>query len=137
MEAMGSGIRAFTQGEEQHAPSVGDVVMIKGDSKNRGNWNIGIVVNIFQSKDSVIRAVCLKTKCGHLERAVQHLYPLELTCDIDSNATQEDHDSNQTELTATAEEFHPRRSRRTAEVISGIKTKDTFEYEQLEPTVEQ
>jgi len=118
-------------------PSVGDVVMIKGDSRNRGSWNIGIVVNVFQSKDNAIRAVRLKTKNGHLERAVQHLYPLELTCDNDSNVNQEHHDSKRTRLNAAAEEFHPRRSKRTAAVISEIRTKDTFEHERLEPQVEQ
>ena len=118
-------------------PSVGDVVMIKGESKNRGNWNIGIVVNIFQSKDHAIRAVRLKTKNGHLERAVQHLYPLELSCDIDTNDRRKRRNSKQTELNATAKEFRPKRSKRTAAVISEIITKDTFEDEQLEPTVEQ
>ena len=29
----------------------GDVVLIKGDSKNRGKWNIGIVTNLFQGTD--------------------------------------------------------------------------------------
>jgi putative ribosome biogenesis GTPase RsgA len=57
---------------------VGDVVIVKSDDKNRGNWPLGIVQQVFPGKDGVIRAVKLKTAKGTLERPVQHLYPMEL-----------------------------------------------------------
>ena len=41
--------------------SVGDVVIVKSDDKNRGNWPLAIVQRIFPGKDGVVRAVELKT----------------------------------------------------------------------------
>ena len=35
----------------------------------------------YPGKDGIIRVVELKTAHGRLERPVQHLYPLEITCD--------------------------------------------------------
>lgn len=36
-------------------------------------------------KDGVVRAVQLRAEKSYLERAVQHLYPLELQCDRRDN----------------------------------------------------
>ena len=47
----------------------GDVVIIQSDERSRGKWPLGVV-------DEKLRAG--KT---YLERAVNHLYPLELSCD--------------------------------------------------------
>jgi hypothetical protein len=58
---------------------VGDVVIVKSDDKNRGNWPLAIVQRVFPGKDGVIRAVKLKTAKGTLERLVQHLYPMQLS----------------------------------------------------------
>ena len=60
---------------------VGDVVIIKGDEKNRAQWYTGIVVELLKGRDGVIRAAKLRAGKSYLERAVQQLYPLELTCD--------------------------------------------------------
>ena len=60
--------------------SKGDVVLINGDEKNRGKWNIGIVQHINKGKGGNIRSVKLRCKKAILERAMQHFYPMELTC---------------------------------------------------------
>ena len=60
--------------------SKGDVVLIKDEEKNRGKWNIGIVQHINKGKDGNIHSVKLRCKKTILERAIQHLYPMELTC---------------------------------------------------------
>ena len=60
--------------------SKGDVVLMKGDEKNRGKWNTEIVQHINKRKDENIRSVQLRCKKAILERAIQHLYPMELTC---------------------------------------------------------
>ena len=39
------------------SPVPGEVVLIKGDLRNRGKWNIGIIETIMPSKDGVIRRV--------------------------------------------------------------------------------
>ena len=60
--------------------SKGDVVLIKGDAKNRGKWNIGIVQHINKGKDGNIRSAKLWCKKAILEQAIQHLCRMELTC---------------------------------------------------------
>ena len=54
--------------------------MIKGDEKNRGKGNIEILQHISKGKDGNIRSVKLRCKKAILERAIQHLYPMELAC---------------------------------------------------------
>ena len=59
---------------------VGDVVMIKGESKKRGKWKIGIISELFQGKDDHIRDARVKTPRDYLGRPIQLLYPPELHC---------------------------------------------------------
>ena len=60
--------------------SVGDIVIMKSEDKDRGKWPLGIVEEIVGS-DGVVRGARLRAGKSHVERAVQHLFPLELTCD--------------------------------------------------------
>ena len=60
---------------------VGQVVLIKNDERNRGKWNLGIVVGLLKGRNGIVRAVRLRAGKSYLERAVQQLYPLELECD--------------------------------------------------------
>ena len=64
-------------------PKPADVVLVQTDNKNRGKWPLAIVQEAYPGKDGIVQAVCLKTSNGMLERPVQHLYPMELTCDVD------------------------------------------------------
>lgn len=63
----------------------GDVVVIKGEERNRGLWKIEIVERLIPGRDGsskrLVRGVRLRTGNSYLERPVQHLYPLELSCD--------------------------------------------------------
>ena len=61
--------------------AVGDVVLIHSEDRNRGKWPLGIVETLHSGSDGVVRGVKLRTGGGHLERALNHLYPLELSCD--------------------------------------------------------
>ena len=38
---------------------VGDVVLIKGEGKNKKKWSIGILEELYEGKDDVIRGVKL------------------------------------------------------------------------------
>ena len=120
-------------------PNVGDVVLIKGDAKNRGQWSIGVVKELMIGQDNVLRAVRVRSGAYDLERAVQHLYPLELHCDVyeNSKSSSAEVNSSDTEeqrtLNAKANEFRPRRN---AAVIAGVRNKDLHEYETCEPTIE-
>ena len=61
--------------------AIGDVILIKGDDNHWGKWNIGIVEELYEGKDNIIRAVKLRSRKTHIERPIQFLYPLELNCD--------------------------------------------------------
>jgi hypothetical protein len=88
-------------------PKSGDVVIVLSDNKNRGVWPLAVVEETFPGKDGVVRAVRLKTKNGVLERPVQYLYPMELSCDVFSKKPMK--------LNAAAPKFEPRPSRATGE----------------------
>ena len=65
--------------------------MIKGDEKNheRLDRDIGMIVHLKEGQDGVIRSTKVKCNKSILERAVQHLYPMELSCEQPKNKTQE------------------------------------------------
>ena len=63
-------------------PKRGDVVIVQSENKNRGVWPLAIVEETYPGRNSVARAVRVKTPNGTLERAAQQLYPLELKCDV-------------------------------------------------------
>ena len=65
-----------------------------------------MVEETYPGKDGVVRAVRLKTKDGTLERPVQHLYPMQLSCDGLSRKPDK--------LNADAPSFEPRLSRAAA-----------------------
>jgi hypothetical protein len=52
----------------------GDVVLIKGDERNRGRWKIGIVDKLIKGRDGIVRTVRLRAGKSFLERAIQQLY---------------------------------------------------------------
>ena len=101
----------------KYQPEVGDVVIVKSDSKNRGVWPLGIVVSLHPGKDDIVRAIGVRTPNGHIERAPQHLYPLELHCDSQPPA-----------LNPQAEEFTPR-PKRDAAVAASRRIQDIAEIE--------
>ena len=68
-------------GEQTPHPSVGDVVIIQDESRNRHSWKLGIVDELIVGRDGIIRAAKMQAGKGVMERAVQHLYPLELSVD--------------------------------------------------------
>ena len=42
--------------------AIGDVALIKGDGKRRDKWDIGIVKELFEVKDNIIRAAKRQSK---------------------------------------------------------------------------
>ena len=61
---------------------VGDEVLIQSEERNRGKWSIGIVVKLLEGRDGVVRGARLRAGKSYLERAIQHLCPMELSCDV-------------------------------------------------------
>ena len=62
-------------------PSKGEVIIIKSEERNPAHWKMGVMENAITGHDGVIRGAKLKSGKSHLERPIQHLYPLELSCD--------------------------------------------------------
>jgi hypothetical protein len=83
-------------------------VIIKEDQKPRNVWKQAMVKQLITGRDSVVRAVRLKIGNGHLERAIQHLFPLELSCDAEEPS----------QLNPEAPEYNPRPRRQAAAVAS-------------------
>jgi hypothetical protein len=46
---------------KERIPKLDDVVLIKDDSRNRGKWSVGIVEELYQGRDGVVRGAKLKT----------------------------------------------------------------------------
>ena len=108
--------------------NVGDVVMIKDESKKRGEWKIGIISKLFQGKDDQIRGARVKAPRDYFDRPIQLLYPLELHCNRYKIKLKQ-HESNKKKLNVAAKKFRPKR---TAEAIALAKIKDIAEYDDSE-----
>ena len=80
----------------------GDVVIIKSDERNKAKWPLGIVDELFEGRDGVVRAVRLRAGKNFLERSPNQLYPLELSCDRKIV-------NNRAPLNPTVPPFRPRR----------------------------
>lgn len=94
-------------------PSIGEVVIIKEDKKPRNVWKLAVVNQLITGRDGVVRAAKLKTGNGYLERAIQHVFPLELACDT----------AGTTRLNPNAQEYSPR-PKRDAAAVASIRIKE-------------
>ena len=102
--------------------AVGDVVVIQSSERNRNCWPLGIVEQLIEGRDGVVRGARLRAGRSHLERPIQHLFPLELSCDKDN--VQRD----TTPLNPTAPVFRPRRD---AAVAARLRMQEVTEEEEL------
>ena len=102
---------------------VGETVLVRSDSKNRGKWPIAVVHQIYPGRDGHIRAVKLRTSKGVIERPVRHLYPLELQCEptVPAGADQQ--------LNPDAPNFRPRRA---AAAAAAARIQEIAENEGIE-----
>ena len=98
--------------------SIGDVVLIKNEDRNRRKWKIGIVDKLYYGKDNVICAVQLRLEKSFIQQPIQHLYPLELNCDIKRE--------KEKKLNVEAPPFRPKR---IAAAIVEIGIQNTRELE--------
>ena len=80
---------------------------------------------LIKGRDDVVQGARLKTSKSHVERAVQLLYPLELSCDIVETVQEEGLET----LNPKAPEFRPRRK---AAEIARETVRETFSYENKE-----
>ena len=116
-----------------HPLSEGDVVIIESTKRNRNQWPLGIVESLIVGHDGVIRSAKLRSGKYHLERAIQHLLPLELSCDGPVQATHEKtpEATDPGPLNPKADVFAPRQPRRDAATAAGLRVQDVVEDEHL------
>ena len=57
------------------------MVLIQTEERNHRRWNIGIIVKLIKGRDRVVRGARLRAGKSYLEWAIQHLCPIELSCD--------------------------------------------------------
>ena len=101
-----------TKGKPYH-PETGEVVLAVGDSKNRRQWNHGLVCELLKGKDSVIRGVRMVVPTKIWERPIQLICPLE----IKSKMTMEELNSrirlaNKEDILAETEQKYERVTRK-------------------------
>ena len=101
----------------------GDVMMLKGEHRNRGSWKVGVVEDLITGKDNVVRGVKLRVGKTVLERAIQHLYPLEISCDVVPNQ-------------ADAAEARATGPKRNAAVVADVLVRDQLHAEEEDPVTE-
>ena len=68
-------------GKQTSYPKIGEIVIIRDGDKKCHAWKLGVVSRVMKGRDDVIRGASIRTSNGNIERAVQHIYPLELSCD--------------------------------------------------------
>ena len=78
--------------------------------------NEGIVQGVID----LIRGVKLRTPKSHIEQSIQHLYPLELHCNM-KKSTSKSKNTSHKKLNVDAKEFKPRG---TAAATAEMRTKD-------------
>ena len=55
-----------------------EVVVIKGNEKNKVQWKLGIITEVYPGRDRNGRVVTLRAGKSNLEQAMQHLYPFKV-----------------------------------------------------------
>ena len=97
---------------------------------------MGVITDAFPGPDNTVRAVRVKTSNSYLERAVQHLYPLELSCDVDQDTVRRTNGNLNTDndkLNPEVTEFRPKRN---VAAIAELKIIDVTQEENEPPQEE-
>ncbi|XP_068726453.1 uncharacterized protein [Montipora capricornis] len=98
----------------------GDVIIIKCEEKNRGQWKLGITEELITGQDGVVRGAKLRACKSILEKSVQLLYFLELSSERPPGG-------HNVDLDPRAPAF---RSRRNAAAVARTRIHDLAQDEQ-------
>lgn len=64
--------------DKQQVPEIGEIVLVVGESRNRGEWKKGKVVQQVKGRDGVVRGVVLLHNGNKIQRPLQLVCPLEI-----------------------------------------------------------
>ena len=113
-------------GDKKYTLAIGDVVVIQSSERNRNCWPLGTVEELIEGRDGVVRGAKLPTGRSHLEHPIQHLYPLELSCE------KENVQGDKTPLNPKAPVFRPKRD---ATVAARLRMQEVAEEEKRDLTL--
>ena len=71
-------------------PDIGDIVLVLGDGKNRGEWRKAKILSHIKGKDGVVRGVKLLHHGNQIQRPLQLICPLEIKCSQISEVRREE-----------------------------------------------
>lgn len=108
-------------GDKKCTLATGDLDVIQSFGRNRNCWPLGTVEELIEGRDGVVRGAKLRAGRSHLERPIQHLYPLEMSCD------KENVHGDTTPLNPTAPKFRPKRD---AAVAARLRMQEVAEEEE-------
>ena len=103
--------------------AIGDVVLIKGDGKQWGKSNIGIVEELYQGKNNIIRAIKFRSKKTYIKLLIQFLYSLGLSWNT-WKRQKTVHQCSKQQLYVNASQFKPWRN---AAAIVEVRIQDAAE----------
>ena len=64
---------------------VADIVQVKGEQKNRGEWKIGLITKTILVSNVLVSAKIKLRKIALMECPVQMLHPFEISNDLMNN----------------------------------------------------
>ncbi|XP_061727618.1 uncharacterized protein LOC133532788 [Cydia pomonella] len=105
-------------------PCVGDIIQIKGDTKNRENWKVGRISELIKGTDGLYRVAKVKVDNNIFTRSISHLYPLE----IEDIPSQTDLSGHQAEV-----ESAPKAMRMEVEEDSDLPMTQREDYPNMQP----
>ncbi|XP_048000992.1 uncharacterized protein LOC125237829 isoform X1 [Leguminivora glycinivorella] len=89
-------------------PKIGQIVQIKGDTKNRINWKVGKIVSLKEGADGLCRVATVQVGDTIYTRSIAHLYPLEIE-DGEEQCKQTSHEESVEESVQVPDVPHPTR----------------------------
>ena len=107
--------------------ALGKVVLIH-DETPRNQWKLGVIIQLHQGKDGLVRSVTLRTEKGNLiSRPIEKLYPLEVLAEQDLQDSKEKI-KNPEEIRSTSE----KRAQRAAAQRAALKINELSKLSELE-----
>ncbi|RMX46501.1 hypothetical protein pdam_00020512 [Pocillopora damicornis] len=105
----------------------GKVVLIH-DETPRNQWKLGVIIQLHQGKDGLVRSVTLRTARGNLiSRPIEKLYPLEVLAEVDNLQGSEEKFKNHKEIRSIGQ----KRTQRAAAQRAAMKINELSKLNEL------